>query len=240
MSNNTCSAFNINGEIPRSLVDLLSFTGLKQFNYGRNSLNRTLDLVLSNADPVKIKVERCSEGLVNEDTFHPTLSIELSTSLLRFINEKEPPRTNFFRADYDELEAKMSTVDWRLVCGENRSAMSDLVDFQRIEKIGQGTYGVVYKATDVKTKKFVALKKIRLESLFVNTSDKIPSETEGIPSTAIREIALLKDIKHHSIVQLFDVIISDTSLYMVFEFLEMDLKKMLENGKDNFTPSLVK
>lgn len=42
--------------------------------------------------------------------------------------------------------------------------MSDLVkNFQKIEKIGQGTYGIVYKATDVKTKKFVALKKIRLE-----------------------------------------------------------------------------
>jgi len=103
------------------------------------------------------------------------------------------------------------------------------VNFQKIEKIGQGTYGIVYKATDVKTKKFVALKKIRLES-----------ETEGVPSTAIREISLLKDLNHHSIVQLFDVIVSDTSLYMVFEYLDMDLKKLLEKGKECFTPQLVK
>ncbi|KAG4069439.1 hypothetical protein HA402_001738 [Bradysia odoriphaga] len=107
--------------------------------------------------------------------------------------------------------------------------MSELVNFQKIEKIGQGTYGIVYKATDVKTKKFVALKKIRLES-----------ETEGVPSTAIREISLLKDLNHHSIVQLFDVVIANASLYMVFEYLDMDLKKLLEKGKHCFTPALVK
>jgi len=107
--------------------------------------------------------------------------------------------------------------------------MSELVNFQKIEKIGQGTYGIVYKATDVKTKKFVALKKIRLES-----------ETEVVPSTAIREISLLKDLNHHSIVQLFDVIVSDASLYMVFEYLDMDLKKLLEKGQNCFTPQLVK
>lgn len=68
---------------------------------------------------------------------------------------------------------------------------------------------------------------------------KILSETEGVPSTAIREIALLKDLNHHSIVQLYDVILADASLYMVFEYLDMDLKKLLEKGKDCFTPELV-
>lgn len=36
--------------------------------------------------------------------------------------------------------------------------------FQKIEKIGEGTYGIVYKAKDRETGKLVALKKIRLES----------------------------------------------------------------------------
>lgn len=48
-------------------------------------------------------------------------------------------------------------------------------DFQKIEKIGEGTYGVVYKGRNKKTGQIVAMKKIRLES-----------EDEGIPSTAIR------------------------------------------------------
>lgn len=63
-------------------------------------------------------------------------------------------------------------------------------DYQKIEKIGEGTYGVVYKARCIKTGHFVAMKKIRLES-----------EDEGVPSTAIREISLLKELEHPNIVK---------------------------------------
>ncbi|XP_005177739.1 cyclin-dependent kinase 2 isoform X1 [Musca domestica] len=107
--------------------------------------------------------------------------------------------------------------------------MHDVGNFQRIEKIGEGTYGIVYKARDTKTGKDVALKKIRLES-----------ETEGVPSTAIREISLLKDLQHENIVQLFDVVVADSSLYMVFEYLNMDLKKLMDKKKEVFTPKLIK
>jgi serine/threonine protein kinase len=55
---------------------------------------------------------------------------------------------------------------------------------------GTGTYGVVYKARDVSTNQIVALKKIRLEA-----------EDEGVPSTAIREISLLKELKDDNIVR---------------------------------------
>lgn len=61
-----------------------------------------------------------------------------------------------------------------------------------------------------------------------------------MPSTAIREISLLKDLEHHAIVQLYDVVVSDASLYMVFEYLNMDLKKLMDKAKDAFTPKLVK
>lgn len=66
------------------------------------------------------------------------------------------------------------------------------------------------------------------------------SETEGVPSTAIREISLLKDLQHHSVVELFDVAIMDSSIYMIFEYLDMDLKKLLDKYKPSFTPKLVK
>lgn len=62
--------------------------------------------------------------------------------------------------------------------------------YQRLEKLGEGTYGVVYKCKDLVTGEFVALKKIRLEK-----------EDDGVPSTAIREISLLKGIKHPNIVE---------------------------------------
>lgn len=91
-------------------------------------------------------------------------------------------------------------------------------NFQKIEKIGEGTYGIVYKAKDKITNQYVALKKIRLES-----------ETEGVPSTAIREISLLKELEHPGVVQLLDVVHADTVLYLVFEYLDKDLKKFMDD-----------
>lgn len=71
-------------------------------------------------------------------------------------------------------------------------------DFVKLEKIGEGTYGVVYRGKNKKTGKMVAMKKIRLES-----------EDEGVPSTAIREISLLKELEHPNIVSLQDVIMEE-------------------------------
>lgn len=121
--------------------------------------------------------------------------------------------------------------------------------------VSTGTYGVVYKAVHTETGKVFALKKIRLERSEIKQltgmdrrtmSDIlcrlifVSSETEGVPSTAMREISLLKDLEHPAIVPLFDVIVADSSIYMVFELLSMDLKKLLDKSKDVFTPKLIK
>ncbi|KAI3409583.1 Protein kinase domain-containing protein [Psidium guajava] len=90
--------------------------------------------------------------------------------------------------------------------------------YEKIEKIGEGTYGVVYKALDRSTNKMIALKKIRLEQ-----------EDEGVPSTAIREISLLKEMQHGNIVKLQDVVHSERRLYLVFEYLDLDLKKHMDS-----------
>uniref|UniRef100_UPI00358FB522 cyclin-dependent kinase 1-A-like isoform X1 n=1 Tax=Myxine glutinosa TaxID=7769 RepID=UPI00358FB522 len=93
-------------------------------------------------------------------------------------------------------------------------------DYIKLEKVGEGTYGVVYKGKHKKTGSIVALKKIKIEN-----------EDEGIPSTAIREIALLKELQHPNIVGLKEVllIVGDSKLYLVFEFLAMDLRKHLDS-----------
>ena len=50
-----------------------------------------------------------------------------------------------------------------------------------------------------------------------------------MPSTAIREIALLKELEHKNVVQLLDVVHADDKLYMVFEYLNCDLKKHMDD-----------
>lgn len=57
---------------------------------------------------------------------------------------------------------------------------------------------------------------------------------EGVPSTAMREISLLKEMNHENIVKLHDVIMSDKKLFLVFEFMDHDLKKVLEVRKKDF------
>ena len=68
---------------------------------------------------------------------------------------------------------------------KNIKPTARLENYKRIEKVGEGTYGVVYKASYIPTKKEVALKKIRLEG-----------EDEGIPSTSLREISILRELRN--------------------------------------------
>jgi serine/threonine protein kinase len=94
--------------------------------------------------------------------------------------------------------------------------------------LGEGTYGKVYKArarVGAHLGQLVALKKMKLDS-----------EEEGVPSTAIREIALLKELSHENVVQLLDQYCSTTKLTLVFEYLENDLKKYMKSVGCPTTP----
>jgi len=105
-----------------------------------------------------------------------------------------------------------------------------LLRYNKLEKVGEGTYGVVYKAQDLQTGNLVALKKIRLEH-----------EDEGVPSTSIREISLLKELSHPNVVRLYEVIHSNKQLYLVFEYLDEDMKKFMKKFKQSkIDPMIVK
>nr|KAF6435167.1 cyclin dependent kinase 16 [Rousettus aegyptiacus] len=92
-----------------------------------------------------------------------------------------------------------------------------LETYIKLDKLGEGTYATVYKGKSKLTDNLVALKEIRLE------------HEEGAPCTAIREVSLLKDLKHANIVTLHDIIHTEKSLTLVFEYLDKDLKQYLDD-----------
>lgn len=101
--------------------------------------------------------------------------------------------------------------------------------YQKIEKVGEGTYGEVFKARDNITNEFVALKKVRLEN-----------ETQGIPATSMREISALKELEHPNIVKLVDLICGENKLYLVFEFITEDLRRFLKRDSSPLAPKTIK
>ena len=104
-------------------------------------------------------------------------------------------------------------------------------NYETIEKVllGEGTYGKVYKARSVRTGEAVAMKQMKLDA-----------QKEGVPSTAIREIALLKELVHPNVVRILDVFCNPNKLVLVFEFLENDLKKYMKALDGPLSPFTVK
>ncbi|GAV85448.1 Pkinase domain-containing protein [Cephalotus follicularis] len=104
-------------------------------------------------------------------------------------------------------------------------------EFERLNKIDEGTYGVVYRARDKKTGEIVALKKVKMEK-----------EREGFPLTSLREINILLSFHHTSIVDVKEVVVGSNldSIFMVMEYMEHDLKGLMETMKQPFSQSEVK
>jgi len=100
--------------------------------------------------------------------------------------------------------------------------------YEKLEKIGEGTYGTVFKAKHKDTLEVVALKRVRLDE-----------DDEGIPSSALREICLLKELKHKNIVRLYDVMHSEKKLTIVFEYCDQDLKKYFDSCQGEIDPNIV-
>ncbi|OJJ41289.1 hypothetical protein ASPWEDRAFT_47899 [Aspergillus wentii DTO 134E9] len=114
---------------------------------------------------------------------------------------------------------------------------SNIRDFEFLGKLGEGTFGEVYKARLKKDSSVVALKKILMHN-----------EKDGFPITALREIKLLKMLCHPNILQLKEMAVERSkgegrkkpSMYMVTPYMEHDLSGLLENPAVRFTEPQIK
>ncbi|KAL5545916.1 hypothetical protein UlMin_005603 [Ulmus minor] len=134
----------------------------------------------------------------------------------------------------------------QLNLNESPSWGSRSVDcFEKLEQIGEGTYGQVYMAREIKTGEIVALKKIRMDN-----------EREGFPITAIREIKILKKLHHENVIKLKEIVTSPGpekdeqgrpdgnkykgGIYMVFEYMDHDLTGLADRPGMRFSVPQIK
>ena len=102
--------------------------------------------------------------------------------------------------------------------------------------LGKGAYGNVSKAKDESGNEIYALKEFSLRK-------EQEAKNEGIPPTAIREVYLLKELNHINIERLIDVLHSSKYYTLVFEFIDTDLKKIIDGRKakqEKLTPQEIK
>jgi len=117
--------------------------------------------------------------------------------------------------------------------GQNRSMHYDMrrecrsVDeFEKVDRISEGTYGVVYRAREKATGRIVALKRVKMEK-----------ERDGFPVTSVREIGILLNFHHANIVNVEEVVISPKNpdhIFMVMEYMDHDLKSLMDD-KNQFS-----
>jgi serine/threonine protein kinase len=112
------------------------------------------------------------------------------------------------------------------------TGQGELADYAINPKpIGKGAYGLVHQGTNKRTGEKVALKKTQID----NYSD-------GIPSTTMREISILTELQHPNIVSLKDVVMTDTCIFFIQEFCNIDLRAFLLQLQEteNLSPAQIK
>ncbi|XP_033224069.1 cyclin-dependent kinase 9-like [Belonocnema kinseyi] len=141
--------------------------------------------------------------------------------------------------EYHLGQTTMNTLERQIYVEQfNFPFCEEINKYDLLVKIGQGTFGEVFKARDKKNiKKVVAMKKVLLNN-----------EKEGFPITALREIKILQLLKHKNVVNLIEICRKTvrsgnrcrSTFYLIFDFCEHDLAGLLANPNVQFTLGEIK
>ena len=103
--------------------------------------------------------------------------------------------------------------------------------YEKLNHIEEGSYGVVFRAKESETGEIVAVKRLKMDK-----------ERDGFPITSLREITTLMAARHPHVVNIREVVMGDvlTDVYIVMDFVEHDLKSLLEDMREPFLQSEVK
>ena len=99
-------------------------------------------------------------------------------------------------------------------------------NFKRLNEIAEGTFGKVWRALDINTKRVMALKQVKMEE-----------EKEGFPLTALREVDVLMNLTHENIVDVKEIVVGPRhdSVYLVMEYVEHDMKFLMDGLKHRWS-----
>ncbi|KAG6902049.1 hypothetical protein C0995_005105 [Termitomyces sp. Mi166 len=146
--------------------------------------------------------------------------------------EQEPSRPRYYRR---RNVVRRSPDEEMKAYGRKFEGCGLQSDYDVTTKLGEGTFGEVHKAIHKETGRHVALKRILMHN-----------EKEGMPVTALREIKILKALKHPSIIEILDMFVvrgterDPLSVYMVFPYMDHDLAGLLENDRVKLPSSQIK
>ncbi|KAH7549747.1 hypothetical protein ACOSP7_025325 [Xanthoceras sorbifolium] len=155
-------------------------------------------------------------------------------------SELEDDVMDFDKSPYEDSGVRQLQIEELAVPARRSMNMfhscRSVFEFEKLNKINEGTYGIVYRARNKTTGEIVALKKVKMD-----VGRKEYHLEHGFPLSALREINILLSFNHPSIVNVKEVVMDDSdNVYMVMEFMEHDLKGLIESMKQPFSTSEVK
>ncbi|XVE56629.1 hypothetical protein DITRI_Ditri04bG0026000 [Diplodiscus trichospermus] len=202
-------------DVFRSEEKIRRSTSLESGEFGKEELegdgvlsNERSSSVLSACEDEDMECKLDSDGVIDDDDMH---------------NEDAVAE----QSDLDVEEPAGRGMNMLLGC-------RSVFEYEKLNKISEGTYGIVYRAKDKKTGEIVALKKVKI-------LDRRDLEEYGFPLTSLREINILASFHHPSIVKVKEVVVDDhDNVYMVMEYMEHDFKGLMDSMKQQFSTSDVK